>query len=259
VGSSNEDSRPQYVESLARGLSVIRAFDASHTEMSLAELASVTGLARATARRFLHTLVGLGYVLTDGRHYTLSPRVLELGWSYLSGLSLPELAQPTLEALSRKLNESTSASVLDGDDIVYVARVPTRRIMNVSITIGTRFPAYATSMGRVLLAALPSQELDAYFDRVNPASFTARTVTGTADLRGLLDQVRMDGWALVDQELEDGLRSIAAPVRRSDGRVVAAANISSSTATASLERLREVYRPALLDAVAEISAALVGH
>ncbi|MEQ1737237.1 MAG: helix-turn-helix domain-containing protein, partial [Rhodoglobus sp.] len=148
----------QYVQSFARGLAVIRAFDGDNPRMTLSELAARAELTRATTRRFLLTLVQLGYVTTDGKWFELTPHVLELGFSYLSGLSIPEVAQPHLERLSRQLEESTSASVLDGDSIVYIARVPTRRIMNVSITIGTRFPAHITSMGRVLLAAQPETE-----------------------------------------------------------------------------------------------------
>jgi IclR family pca regulon transcriptional regulator len=244
----------QYVQSLARGLAVIRAFDAENPRMTLSELADRVDLTRATARRFLLTLVELGYVATNGRQFELTPRVLELGFSYLSGLSLPELAQPHLEALSRELNESTSASVLDDDSIVYVARVPTRRIMNVGITIGTRFPAYATSMGRVLLANLPAAELDAHLHELR--ALTDRTVTDPAGLRAILNGVREQGWALVDQELEGGLRSIAAPLRQPDGTVIAAINVSSTTSSASLERLRNEFLPALLATAGRIDAAI---
>jgi IclR family pca regulon transcriptional regulator len=227
----------QYVQSLARGLAVIRAFDGENPRMTLSELAARTGLTRATARRFLLTLAELGYVATDGKFFALTPRVLELGFSYLSGLSLPELAQPHLEALSRELDESTSASVLDGDAIVYVARVPTRRIMNVGITIGTRFPADLTSMGRVLLAAGPENN---WPDALRPA----------------LAEVRRQGWALVDQELEQGLRSIAAPLHSADGTVIAAINVSSTTSSATLERIADDFRPALLRTAALIDEAL---
>lgn len=227
----------QYVQSLARGLAVIRAFDADNPRMTLSELAARTGLTRATARRFLLTLVELGYVSTDGKLFALTPHVLELGFSYLSGLTLPEVAQPHLEALSRDLGESTSASVLDGDSIVYVARVPTRRIMNVAITIGTRFPARVTSMGRVLLAGRPENEWP-------------------DDLRATLAQVREQGWALVDQELESGLRSIAAPLRGADGSVVAAVNVSTSTTTTTLDQLLDDIRPRLVSTAAAISTDL---
>src|SRR5919201_4333594 len=155
------DSGAGYVQSLARGLMVIRAFNESSPEMTLSEVARATDLSRAAARRFLHTLVQLGYVWTDGRIFALTPRVLELGFAYLSSISLPEIAQPHLERLVAQVHESASVSVLDGDDIVYVARVPTRRIMSVAISVGTRFPAYATSMGHVLLAGLPPEEAEA--------------------------------------------------------------------------------------------------
>ena len=227
----------QYVQSFARGLTVIRAFDADNSRMTLSELAARTDLTRATARRFLLTLAELGYVAIDGKHFSLTPRVLELGFSYLSALSLPEIAQPHLEALSRELDESTSASVLDGDSIVYIARVPTRRIMNVGITIGTRFPADVTSMGRALLAAQPE------------------TLWPDA-LRPVLTEVRTQGWALVDQELEVGLRSIAAPLHSPDGSVTAAINVSSTTSSASLERINDEFRPALLRTAALIEQAL---
>ena len=246
----------QFVQSFARGLAVIRAFDAAHPRMTVSEVAERTGLTRAAARRFLHTLVSVDYVISDGRSFQLTPRVLELGFSYLSGLTLPELAQPHLEALSHELGESTSASVLDGGDIVYVARVPTRRIMNVAITIGTRFPAHATSMGRVLLAHLPEAELDAYLANLDAEHRTDRTLTDPEMLRTVLAEVRAAGWALVDQELEIGLRSIAAPLHDRHGRVIAAVNVAGSAGTASLERLRQEYLPALLATAARIDEAV---
>ncbi|ARC56650.1 Pca regulon regulatory protein [Frondihabitans sp. 762G35] len=240
------------VQSFARGLTVITSFDADHREMTLSEIATRTGLARATVRRFLHTLVDLGYVASDGRTFVLTPRVLELGFSYLSGLSLPEVAQPLLEALSRDVGESSSASVLDGDDIVYVVRVPTRRIMSVGISIGTRFPAHATSMGRVLLAGLTDEELDERLGRLRPTAFTPKTLTSPALVRDAVLLARRQGWALVDGELEAGLRSIAAPVRARDGRVLAAVNVSTSTST-SLETMRERILPALLEVATTLS------
>jgi len=227
----------QFVQSLARGLSVITAFDAEHPSMTLSDIAGRTGLTRATARRFLHTLVELGYVRFDGKWFALTPQVLRLGTAYLSGLGLPQIAQPHLERLSAQLGESTSAAVLDGDEIVYVARVATRRIMTVGITVGTRFPAYATSMGRVLLAGL-----------------TGRTVVDPEALRSELDLVRQQGWALVDQELEAGLRSVAAPLRDRDGDVVAAVNVSTSTH--ALPDLPPAYVEAVVAAAAAISADL---
>src|SRR3954471_13489453 len=165
-----------FVQSLARGLAVIRAFGAGSPELTLSEVARATGLTRAAARRFLLTFADLGYVRTDGRLFALSPRVLELGYAYLSSLSLPEVAEPHLEQLVAEVHESSSVSVLDGDDVVYVARVPTSRIMRVAISVGTRFPAYATSMGRVLLAGLDDAELDAFLARAELRRLTTRTV-----------------------------------------------------------------------------------
>ena len=217
----------QYVQSLARGLAVIRAFDANNPLMTLSEVAARTDLTRATARRFLHTLVELGYVRTDGKTFALTAKVLQLGYSYLSALSLPQLAQPHLEQLSLRLGESTSAAVLDGPDIFYVARVATRRIMNVGITVGTRFPAYATSMGRVLLAGLPQAKFEAYLSTAELTPLTPRTVASVPDLRAAVEQVRSQGWCLLDQELEIGLMSIAAPVwNHNNGDNVAAINVS---------------------------------
>jgi IclR family transcriptional regulator, pca regulon regulatory protein len=239
----------QYVQSLARGLAVIRAFDTDHPVMTLTEVAARTGLTRATARRFLHTLVELGYVRTDGKTFALTAKVLQLGYAYLSGLSLPQLAQPHLEELSLKLGESTSAAVLDGTDIAYIARVTTRRIMNVGITVGTRFPAYATSMGRVLLAGLPEPELDDYLARTDRSRLTPTTLVDEPALRDELGRVRDQGWAFVDEELEIGLRSLAAPVLDARGLVRASVNVSMSGAPTDLEP----KRAPLLDAAARIT------
>jgi IclR family pca regulon transcriptional regulator len=253
------DAGGEFVQSLARGLAVIRAFDAEYPELSLSDVARRAGLARAAARRFLHTLISLGYVRSDGRLFALTPRVLELGFSYLSALSLPEIVQPHLERLSRGVGESVSAAVLDGTDIVYVARVPTRRIMSVRITIGTRFPAYATSMGRVLLAGLPDAERDAVLEASAREHLTDRTLTDPSELRAELDQVRERGWAMVDGELEEGLRSVAAPVHGGDGRVIAAVNVSTTTTHSSWERVREQYAPQLLETARAIDDDLRHH
>lgn len=247
---------PDYVQSLARGLSVIRAFDAEHPRRTLSEVARQTDLTRATARRFLLTLVELGYVRTDGAVFALTPRVLELGFSFLSALTLPEIASPHLEALSAQVKESTSLTILDGPDVVYVARVAVSRIMTVSITIGTRFPAYATSMGRVLLAGLPETELDAYLREVRLEGLTAKTITTPADLRAELERVRADGFAIVDEELEVGLRSLAAPVRGAAGEVVAAVNISTQAGRYSPKEVRSQLVPAALAAAEAVSADL---
>ena len=247
---------PDFVQSLARGLAVITAFDADHPRQTLSEVARATGLTRATARRFLHTLVELGYVDTAGTSFWLTPRVLDLGYSYLSSMPLSELAQPHLEKLSARLDESSSVAVLDGSDIVYVGRVQVRRIMNIGITIGTRFPAFATSMGRVLLAALPEDELDAYLAETDMRAITPHGLTDEAALRAELAVISARGWSLVDQELEPGLRSLAAPVRDRDGRVVAALNVSTHAARYSLEQLHDDLVPVILDAARALSADL---
>ncbi|MEV6302838.1 IclR family transcriptional regulator C-terminal domain-containing protein [Actinoplanes sp. NPDC051861] len=247
---------PYYVQSLERGLAVIRAFDAQHRELTLSDVARACGLTRAAARRFLLTLTDLGYVRTDGRLFSLAPRVLELGYSYLSSLSLPEVAEPHLERLVAQVRESSSIAVLDGDDIVYVARVPTSRIMRVAINVGTRFPAYATSMGRVLLAALPEPELEAYLTRAKLEPLTDRTICSPIALRAELDRVRVQGHSIVDQELEEGLRALAAPIRDRSGAAAGAVNVSVHAARATVDEIRERLLPPLLAATAAIEADL---
>ncbi|WP_203136828.1 IclR family transcriptional regulator domain-containing protein [Microbacterium sp. JZ31] len=232
-----EPDAREYVQSFARGLAVIRAFDADHPRLTLSEVAARADVTRAAARRFLITLEHLGYVRSLGRDFELTPRVLELGFSYLSALSLPEVVQPHLERLSREVGESVSAAVLDGEDIVYVARVPVRRILSVGIQIGTRFPARDTSMGRVLLAGRPERPAD--------AAFAAE-----------LDRIAAQGWAIVEAGLEPGLRSVAAPVHGRDGRVIAAVNIPTSASLVAIERLRDEHLPALLRTTAAIDADL---
>jgi IclR family pca regulon transcriptional regulator len=254
--TSDTPREPHYVQSLERGLAVIRAFDARHCELTLSEVARSCELTRAAARRFLLTLVDLGYVRTDGKLFSLAPRVLELGYAYLSSLSLPEVAEPHLEALVARVHESSSVSVLDGDDIVYVARVPTSRIMTVAINVGTRFPAYATSMGRVLLAGLAEPELAAYLARVRPDQLTGHTIASPPALRAELEQVRRQGYAIVDQELEQGLRAVAAPLHDRTGTVTGAVNVSVQASRASVEEMRSHLLPALLAATAAIDADL---
>ncbi|MHB1929479.1 MAG: IclR family transcriptional regulator domain-containing protein [Acidimicrobiales bacterium] len=242
----------EHVQSFSRGLAVIRSFGA-RPEMTLSEVARSTGLTRAAARRFLLTLVDLGYVRTDGRVFALRPRVLELGYAYLSTLGLDDVAAPHMEQLVAATRESSSIAVLDGDDVVYVVRVPTSRIMTVAIAVGTRFPAYATSMGRVLLAALPPDELDAYLDRVHLLALTRRTVTDRRALRSILLDVAARGYALVDQELEDGLRSVAVPIVGRDDRTIAALNASAHASRATLDDLRRRMLPQLQATAARIN------
>ncbi|MEU4552077.1 IclR family transcriptional regulator [Micromonospora violae] len=256
---SEEATRsPEFVQSLERGLAVIRAFDGEHPQLTLSDVARRTGLTRAAARRFLLTLVELGYVHTDGRLFSLRARILELGYAYLSSLSLPELAQRHMEALVARVHESCSVSVLDGDEVVYVARVPTKRIMTVGISVGTRFPAYATSMGRVLLAAQPADWLDDYLATAQLRPLTRRTVTDPAKLRAVLTKIAAQGYAIVDQELEEGLRSVAAPIHGENGSVIAAVNVSAHATRGSFEMIRRELLPPLLAAAKRIEEDVRG-
>jgi IclR family pca regulon transcriptional regulator len=247
-----------FVQSLERGLAVIRAFDAEHRELALSEVARSTGLTRAAARRFLLTLVKLGYVNFSQGRFSLRPRVLELGYAYLSSLSLPEVAQPHMESLVAQVNESCSISVLDDIEIVYVARVPTRRIMSITLAVGTRLPAFVTSMGRVLLAGLPDDELEERLARVELTPLTSRTVTDKDELRATLATVRRQGYAATDQELEEGLRSLAVPLRNGSGTVTAALNVSVHASRASMSALRRDVLPLALQTAAAIEEDLRG-
>ena len=247
-----------FVQSLERGLAVIRAFDAEHRELALSEVARLTGLTRAAARRFLLTLVKLGYVNFSQGRFSLRPRVLELGYAYLSSLTLPEVALPHMEQLVAKVNESCSISVLDDIDVVYVARVPTRRIMSITLAVGTRLPAFVTSMGRVLLAGLPDEELEERLARIEVTPLTSRTVADKDELRTILAGVRRQGYAATDQELEEGLRSLAVPLRSSSGAVTAALNLSVHASRASMAALRREFLPLARRTAAAIEEDLRG-
>lgn len=255
---SSADQRREHVQSVERGLAVLTAFSGDHPRLTLTKAAERTGLARATARRLLLTLERLGYVRHDGRHFELTPRVLDIGHAYLSSLDLRSVAQNEMEHLVERARESSSVAVLDGAEIVYVVRVPTERIMTISLGLGSRLPAYATSMGRVLLAELDPGQLDGVLEASDISPLTTRTITDRGELRGELDRIRRQGWALVDQELEDGLRSIAAPIRNGSGRVVAAMNISTHAGRVTLQCLRGELLPMLVAAANRVSAGL-GH
>jgi IclR family pca regulon transcriptional regulator len=241
-----------FVQSLERGLTVIRALSRPGPGLTVSDVARETGLARAAARRFLLTLADLGYVRADDHRFLLTPRVLELGYSFLSSLTLPEISQPHLRDLVQIVHESSSMSVLEGEDVVYVAREPTRRIMTVTIFVGTRFPAYATSMGRVLLAGLSGPELNRFLADAHLESLTENTTTDQERLLEEVEVVRGQGWSLVDQELEVGLRSIAVPVRNQQGRVLAAINLSTHASRTTIETMRDELLPRLQDAAAAI-------
>jgi IclR family pca regulon transcriptional regulator len=256
MAKAAETRNPDYVQSLERGLAVIRAFGAESPELRLSDVARATGLTRAAARRFLLTLVQLGYVRQNGSEFSLRPRVLELGYAYLSALSLPEVAQPHMESLVAEVNESSSIAVLDDLDIVYVARVPTRRIMTITIAVGTRLPAYATSMGRVLLAGLGDDELDARLERIQLERFTPTTAVSLDDLRDRIAVTRTAGWAMVDQELEQGVRSAAVPIRDAGGGVLAALNVSVHATRMTMPVLRKDVVPRLLRTASAIEVDL---
>ena len=246
--------RPGYfIQSLERGLAIIKAFDESRPQMTVSEVAKVTGLDRASARRFLLTLVDLGYIVTDGRVYALRPRVLELGYAFLSSMTLPELALPHMEELVAAVHETSSLGVLDDGEVVFVARVPTRRLMSVPIMVGSRFPAYATSMGRVLLAGLSSPELDEYLKTTELKPLTDRTVTDPGALRSVVAETSERGWAVVDQEMDDNSRSIAVAVRERGGQIVAALNISTIASRGGEAALHE-FLPHLQRAAGKIEA-----
>lgn len=246
------------VQSLARGLAVISSFNAEHASMTLSEVAGRTGLSRATARRFLLTLLELGYVRSDGKHFELTSKVLQLGYAYLSSATLPQLIEPVLEELSASVHESASASILDGSEIVYIARVHTRSIMRVGISVGTRFPAANTSMGRVLLAYQPQKIQEAVLG-AGVHSVTGLGIGDPAQLREELGRIRAQGYAVVDQELEIGLRSVAVPVFSADDEVVAAMNVSMSVhpnTAETAEQAAQAVLPQLLQAARQVHEAL---
>jgi len=234
-----------YVRSLERGLAVIRTLGHPGPGLTLAEVARELGATRASARRTLLTLEGLGYLRAADRRFTLTPKVLELGHGYRSGLALPDVARPHLQQLMQHTDEFCSVSVLDGDQTLCVARVAPERIMNVAMPVGTRLPAYATCVGRVLLADLSADELDGYLARVELRALTPVTLTSAPALRRELDRVRRQRWALVDQELERGLRSAAAPIRDAAGRVIAAANVGAHAGRVTVATLRRSLLPSL--------------
>ncbi|MBX3653094.1 MAG: helix-turn-helix domain-containing protein [Ramlibacter sp.] len=245
-----------YVQSFARGLEVIRSFNAQAPQQTLSEVAERSGLTRAGARRILLTLQALGYVQTDGRLYRLTPRILDLGFAYLSSMPIWNLAEPVMESLVARVKESCSAAVLDATDIVYVLRVPTHKIMSISLGVGSRLPAYCTSMGRVLLADLPEAELVARLEASDRQPLTRNTVTDIDALLARVAQVRRQGWCIVNQELEEGLISLAAPITNRAGRVIAALNISGQANRTNAKTAQEQLLPALLDSARTVSALL---
>ncbi|PLZ04471.1 IclR family transcriptional regulator [Burkholderia sp. WAC0059] len=256
AGQAGPPEKPgdSYVQSFARGLSVIRAFNAEHPEQTLTDVAAATGLTRAGARRILLTLQTLGYVESEGRLFRLTPKILDLGFAYLTSMPFWNLAEPIMEDLSAQVHESCSAAVLDRTEIVYVLRVPTHKIMTINLSIGSRLPAYCTSMGRVLLSALDNAALGTALDLVPLHAHTPRTVTDRDELKRIIEQVRAQGWAIVDQELEDGLISISAPIRNRQGRIIAAMNISGNAQRTSAKQMVKTFLNPLQQAAQRVSS-----
>jgi IclR family pca regulon transcriptional regulator len=247
---------PSFMTSLARGLAVVQAFSDSRKPQTIAQISQKTGIPRAAVRRCLFTLQQLGYVDAELNNFSLRPKVLTLGYSYLSSTPLTVSSQPYLNAISRDLGESCSIAVLDDGEVLYVARSAASRVMSVALNTGSRLPAYCTSLGRVMLAYLAPDQLDAYFAKAKLRPMTDKTVTNQKRLRELLAGVRQDGYAINDEELELGLRSIAVPVRGASGQVVAALNVGAQAGRVSVERMREEFLPVLLRGAQELSVLL---
>jgi IclR family pca regulon transcriptional regulator len=242
-----------FVQSFARGLAVIRAFDAQRPSQTLSEVATAAGLTRAAARRILLTLQTLGYVDADGRQFRLTAKTLDLGFAYLTSMPIWNLAEPVMEHLVAQVHESCSASVLDRTDIVYVLRVPTQKIIAINLATGSRLPAFCTSMGRVLLAGLDEAKLDEVLAASELRQRTARTVTDPAELKKIIAQVREQQWALVDQELETGLISLSAPIRDRQGRIIAAMNVSGHAQRSTAKQMIRDFLPPLQAAALRVS------
>ena len=248
---------PNFMASLARGLLVIQAFQERKRHLTIAQVSYRTGIPRAAVRRCLYTLMQLGYATCEGSTYSLLPKVLTLGHAYLSSTPLALMAQPLLDRLSEQLHEACNLSTLEGSEVLYVARsaIP-QRLISVDLSVGSRLPAYCTSMGRVLLAALDDAALRHYLDSAGHSASTTRTRYRPDDLLACLQQVREQGWCIVDQELEPGLRSLAVPVRNASGQVQAALNVSSHAARASCQELQRRHLPVLQQAASELGQML---
>jgi IclR family pca regulon transcriptional regulator len=247
---------PSFMTSLARGLAVIRAFSDQRRTLTIAQISQKTGIPRAAVRRCLHTLRQLGYAGAEMNNFSLKPKILTLGYSYLSSTPLTVSAQPYLNNISRVLNESCSLAVLDENEVLYLARAATSRVMSVALNTGSRLPAYCTSLGRVMLAHLPDAELKHYLDTITLRAFTERTVVSSTRLMEILLEVRSAGFAIIDEELEVGLRSIAVPVRGASGKVVAALNVGVQSARVSKRQMQTDFLPVLLKGSEELSVLL---
>jgi IclR family pca regulon transcriptional regulator len=244
---------PNFMTSLARGLAVIQAFSQRKRQLTVSQISNKTGFSRAAVRRCLYTLSKLGFAGSDdSRHFYLRARVLGLGHSYISSMPLAAATQPILEHVSHVLHESCSIATLDGSDIIYIARANVTRIMAIDLGVGSRLPAFCTSMGRVLLADLPPDKLEEYLSRAEFKRFTDRTVTSSEKLRQILKVVQRNGYSIVDQELELGLRSMAVPLRNPDGKVVAALNVGTHAQRVSIQELQSRFFMQLQSAAVEL-------
>jgi IclR family pca regulon transcriptional regulator len=252
-----EAPRSERLQSLARGLTVMRSFTPEHPALTISEVAERTGLTRATARRVLLTLADLGYVNTDRREFTLSRSVLELAKPFSLERDPWTFARPYLESLTERTGESASIAILDDTEILYVARSQTRRLMTLAVAVGSRLPAHATSKGRVLLAFLPEPELEAYFARRAIARYTEQTVVDEAELRSILAEVRREGFAVVDQQLEEGLSSVAAPIVDASGRVSAALSLCAHAGRVDGATLRSDFVPLVVETAHRVSALTI--
>ena len=253
------DEKPgdSYVQSLARGLAVIRSFSADRPAQTLSQVAEVTGLTRAGARRLLLTLEKLGYAHADGRQFRLTPKILDLGFSYLSTMPFWQLAQPVMEDLALSVGESCSISVLEGWEALYVLRVPTRKIMSINLSVGSRLPAYCTSMGRVLLAGLSPRELDAVLAETPLKRHTPGTIVEVPKLKAVIAEIRVKGWASIYRELEEGLVSVAAPIINRQGAWIAAMNVSGHALSYTEEEFCARFLPPLRNAAQAVSDLLI--
>lgn len=248
---------PNFMTSLARGLAVIHAFQERKRQLTIAQISHRTEIPRAAVRRCLHTLMKLGYATTDGRTYSLLPKVLTLGHAYLSSTPLAVTAQPVLDRISEQLHEACSMATLEGDEILYIARSATpQRLISVDLSVGSRLPAYCTSMGRILLAGLTDPALDDYLAHAEMQVKTSRTVHTPEELRASVAQIREQGWVIIDQELEVGLRSVAVPLKDSAGQVQAALNVGTHVGRTSRQELESRFLPVLLEASKELSERL---
>jgi IclR family pca regulon transcriptional regulator len=248
--------KDQFLQSFAKGLSVISAFGPDARSMTLSEVAAKAGLTRAGARRILLTLQALGYVACDERRFYLTPKILDLGYSYLSTTPLWDLAEPFMEEVTNQVHESCSASVLDGTDIVYILRIPTKKIMTIKLSIGSRLPAWCTSMGRVLLGGLDDRALETVLSRSEVTAFTSRTVTEKKKLKQIIRQDRLKGWSLVNQELEEGLVSVSVPLIDRSGHIIAAMNVSGHATRTTPAEVTRKFLPVLKEAARRINQAL---